>query len=285
MKKRIGYHMSLAGGYKKQLNNASKIGAETIQIFSGNPTAWKPPKLDKDMAEKFKEVQTSNGIWPLIFHTPYLINLASPKPEIFDKSVALLKASLNRAELFDSPYVITHIGSHLGAGKKKGINNICKSLLKLKQDWPKDVKLLLENTVGSGNNIGSTFVEIREIFNQLDDLVLDNVGFCFDTAHAFGAGYDLSTKEGIDRTINELKDCIDLNMLKVIHANDTPEHKGSKKDRHEDLTKGNIGEDGFTYLLNKDEFSEVDSIILETPKRNENSDKENLDCLKKILGR
>ncbi|UMZ75360.1 putative endonuclease 4 [Natranaerofaba carboxydovora] len=277
--------MSLAGGYKKQLNNASKIGAETIQIFSGNPTSWQPPKLDKDIAKKFKEVQRSNSIWPLIFHTPYLINLASPKPDIFDKSVSLLKASLKRAELFDSPYVITHIGSHLGVGKEKGINNICKALLNLKKDWPEDTKLLLENTVGSGNNIGSTFVEIREIFNRVDNLVLDHLGFCFDTAHAFGAGYDLSTTEGVDRTIDELKDNIDLNMLKVIHANDTPEHKGSKKDRHEDLTKGNIGEDGFIYLLNKDEFSEVDSIILETPKRNENPDKENLDCLKKILGR
>ncbi len=282
MKKKLGIHMSLTGGYDKQLKKASDAGAKTVQIFSGNPTAWKPPALDKDMAAKFIKAQKRYNISPLIFHTPYLINLASPKDDIHNKSVELLKASIKKAEIFKAPYVVTHIGSHLGEGVKKGIYNIRKAIEKISHDISDDVMLLLENTVGSGNSMGASFFELKQIFAEVKEAPI-SIGFCFDSAHAFGAGYELSTLKGVRETMKELKENIPLDLIKVVHANDTVEEKGSKKDKHEDITKGKIGEEGFFYFLNSPELSEVEGVILETPKRTENSDKENMERLRRLV--
>ncbi len=277
---RLGFHMPLSGSVNKQLNRASDLGMETVQIFTGNPTSWKPGKIDHKAGNKFSAKQTEVGISPLVFHTPYLINMASPKEDVREKSFILLKNSLEKAKTYNSPYVVTHVGSHVGQGVDRGIKLVCEILEQLMEVWPSGVTLLLENTSGAGATLGRDFSELGRIIADMS--YPDQLGCCFDTAHAWGAGFDISGQKGVDYTLTKLEESLGIEMVKVCHANDTSVEIGSTKDRHDHIGEGNIGESGFSALLNHYKFN-PDSVIMETPEIGTEADRSNLNKLLKVV--
>ncbi|ACB83753.1 deoxyribonuclease IV [Natranaerobius thermophilus] len=279
---RLGFHMPLSGGVGKQLNRASELGMECIQIFSGNPTSWKPGKITPKSRDLFIKKQEELQIKPLVFHTPYLINLASPKNDIREKSIYLLNAALEKAKAYDAPYVVTHIGSHVGEGVEKGIDLVSYSLEKIMEDWPEGVELLLENTSGAGSTLGGSLTELKKIIDKFSGTQV--LGCCFDTAHAWGAGYDISNVKEVETTLELVNEQLGLDLIKVCHANDTNVPLGSTKDRHQHIGEGNITDEGFGALLTHDSFTPK-AVIMETPKNGTDCDQINLQRLKKVVGR
>jgi deoxyribonuclease-4 len=269
---RLGLHLSISGSIDRVFDRAAKKGCNTFQMFSRNPRAWQSRRLTSKEIESFKTKQSRSEMWPIIIHTPYLLNLASPKESVYHKSIKVLQDELQRADKLGVPYVVTHLGSHLGYGKREGLGRIVDAINDAFSTVRNDVVLLLENTAGSKNSTGSSFEDIGHIICGAEER--SRIGVCFDTCHAFAAGYDLVSKGAVEHTLRRFDDIIDLDELKLVHLNDSKGGLGSKIDRHEHIGMGKIGETGFTNIL-KSRLGQL-PLILETPIDHRRSDVENL---------
>ncbi|MHB9037649.1 MAG: deoxyribonuclease IV, partial [Armatimonadota bacterium] len=192
---RLGVHIRIAGGLVKALDRALDLGCETAQLFSGNPNGWARMPLDPNVAAKFRARTAELDIRPIILHTPYLLNLAAPDDEIWQKSKAALADAVERAPMLGADYIVTHIGSHKGSGYETGVTRICEAV-RFALDADPHATIALELGAGAGNSIGSKFEHIADIMNGLPDII-DRVGICIDTAHLWGSGYDISTEAGV----------------------------------------------------------------------------------------
>jgi len=210
---RIGFHISIAGGFKQVVERARQRQCETIQLFSRNPRGWKYKPLDQDDVVIFKQEVRRECISPVFVHMPYLANLASSDTPLFVRSVDSLIEDLKRSEILGARFLIMHIGS--SHDRCKGIKRMAEGINRALSRVKNGVMLLLENTAGSGNELGSEFEHIREIFDTVDDE--ERVGVVFDTAHAFEAGYDLRTRNNVDKTIAEFDRVLSLRKLYLIH--------------------------------------------------------------------
>jgi deoxyribonuclease-4 len=200
---------------------------------------------------------------------PYLPNLSSPKKAIYNKSVKSLVAELDRCAMLGIPYVVTHLGSHLGKGADVGLARLAGGINQALSTSKSNVMLLLENTAGTKNSMGSSFEEIKKILERIEQKNM--VGLCFDTAHAFAAGYDLRSPETINETFRRFDQILGLRLLKVVHLNDSKGDLGSSRDRHEHIGLGFIGDAGFRALFQHEAVREL-PLIMETPideRRNE----------------
>ena len=269
---KIGFHVSIIGRIDEAVDRAVEIGCNTFQLFTRNPRSWKAEELKPDEIRDFIEKVEKYDMQPIFAHMPYLANLASPRPKIYMLSKKTLKTELERCGILKIPYLVTHLGSHLGAGREKGLKRIIQAINEAYDSTNSEVVLLLENTAGMRNSIGSTFEEIKYIIDNLKSP--DLVGVCFDTAHAYAAGYDLRTRRAVEETIHRLDRIIGFERLKLVHLNDSRGGLGSHIDRHEHIGLGNIGEDGFRAIL-KSRLSRL-PLILETPIDERRSDLENL---------
>ena len=269
---KIGFHVSIIGRIDEAVDRAVEIGCNTFQLFTRNPRSWKAEELKPDEIRDFIEKVEKYDMQPIFAHMPYLANLASPRPKIYMLSKKTLKTELERCGILKIPYLVTHLGSHLGAGREKGLKRIIQAINEAYDSTNSEVVLLLENTAGMRNSIGSTFEEIKYIIDNLKSP--DLVGVCFDTAHAYAAGYDLRTRRAVEETIHRLDRIIGFERLKLVHLNDSRGGLGSHIDRHEHIGLGNIGEDGFRAIL-KSRLSRL-PLILETPIDERRSDVENL---------
>jgi len=258
---KLGLHVSISGTLDNAPDNARELGCDTFQMFTRNPRGWKFSRLDKGEVNEFRKKVKEYNLTPVVTHMPYLPNLSSPKKVIYNRSVKSLIAELERSGILGIPYVVTHLGSHLGKGADVGLSNLV-SAINFALGKNDKVMLLLENTAGTKNSMGSTFEEIRRILDKIE--AKKRVGVCFDTAHAFAAGYDIRTRDGIDQTLSRFDSILGLDMLKVIHLNDSKGELGSGRDRHEHLGLGYIGEEGFRALF-KHEAVHTLPFILETP--------------------
>jgi len=258
---KLGLHVSISGTLDSAPDNARDHGCDTFQMFTRNPRGWKFSKLDDHEVNEFRKKVNEYNLAPVVTHMPYLPNLSSPKKAIYNKSVKSLSAELERCAILRIPYVVTHLGSHLGKGADIGLQNLV-SAINFALEKNGDVMLLLENTAGTMNSMGSTFEEIRRIINRID--AKKRVGICFDTAHAFAAGYDIRTPDGIDETFTRFDSILGLERLKVIHLNDSKVELGSGRDRHEHIGLGYIGEEGFRALFRHEAVRNL-PFILETP--------------------
>jgi deoxyribonuclease-4 len=260
----IGAHMSISGGVFNSLLFGDELGCTTIQIFTKNNNQWKAKVLTPEDVKKFFENQKKTNISPVVGHNGYLINLASPKEDIYNQSLESMLVELQRAELLALPYLVMHPGSHLGTGKKEGIKKIAKSINWLHQKTKGyKVKICLETTAGQGSSIGYRFEQLQEIIESVKDN--QRVGVCYDTCHTFAAGYDIRAKKAYEETFNEFDKVIGLSRLKVIHVNDSMKDLGSRVDRHQHIGEGKIGLEGFRLLMNDQRWEEIPK-ILETPK-------------------
>jgi len=281
---KIGCHISIVGGIDNSVKRAEELGCSTMQIFSKNASTWREKILKKDEVENFRGNLKNSNISPVFIHTPYLINLASPSDELYFKSISAFLEEMKRADiLLPDPYLITHPGAHTGAGEEYGIQRIIRALniiLEKSADLGLKTMILLEDTAGSGTHLGYNFYQLKRIAEGANDG--KRIGMCFDTCHAFAAGYDLSHQEGIEQTLEELEKYIGLDKLKVIHLNDSKFPLSSRKDRHMHIGKGYIGLEGFRALVNHKYLKDL-PFILETPKHDEEDDLKNINLVKSLI--
>ena len=219
-------------------------------------------ELSEPAVEKFIEKIKRSGIYPPVDHMPYLPNLASPKEDVYAKSLDALIAELGRCETLKIPYLVTHLGSHLGSGVEKGYQRVADSINTAFETVENDVMLLLENTAATKNSVGGSFEDIKAIMDRVD--IIERVGVCFDTCHAFVAGYEIRTKEDLKSTLEHFDEVVGIEKLKLIHLNDAKADLGSKLDRHEHIGLGYIGEGGFRVILQNPNLKDL-PMILETP--------------------
>ena len=276
---RFGAHVSIAEHLYSAVDRARENSCEAFQIFPGNPRGWKTgPFPDREVAE-FKERRLAAGLGPVAIHLPYLVNLAAKTPRVAEASVLSLKDALAKAIILDAEFLVMHPGSHGGDGTAAGIERLTVGLSEvLKEDFGR-TKLLLENTAGAGHTLGSTMAEIGNIIDAAGGD--ERLGLCFDTCHAFVAGYDLAAEKGLDRTLREIDEDIGLDRLKVVHANDCKGELGSHLDRHQHIGRGRIGLGGFERLVNHPALAHQ-AVIIETPKKAPDDDLKNLAKLRSL---
>ena len=277
---RLGVHVSIAGNIYEAAERAKALGCQTMQIFSRNPRGWKVSPIAKSDINEFKKRRKEAGISPLFVHIPYLINLASPEKELLHKSLEAYIEDIRRADSLGAEFFVTHLGSHKGEGEERGINTFSCALNTVIARTDPKLTILLENTSGAGNWLGGKLENIRDIIDGVKRK--DKVGMCFDTCHAYAAGYDISSKEGLDETIKRLDREIGLDRLFLIHLNDSKGKLGSHLDRHEHIGKGEIGLKGFKMILSHPRLKNV-PLILETPKKDPEWDPINLNVVRKII--
>jgi len=259
----IGCHVSISGSIDKSIDNAVERKCSAFQIFTRNPRGWHAKELTKDDINNFKSKLKASKIdrFATCAHMPYLPNLATPKEDGFEKSVKTLISEVERCAQLEIPYLVTHLGSHLGTGEEAGIKKLVEGLTKAGQT-KNDVMILLENTAGQKNSVGSKFKQLGEIFNKLKPT--KKFGVCFDTCHAFVAGYDLKTEEKVKETFAEFDKYVGIENLKILHLNDARGDIGCNLDRHYHLGLGGIGEKGITAVVKFANKKKI-PIILETP--------------------
>jgi deoxyribonuclease-4 len=277
-KVKVGVHVSIAGSLDLAVDRAKDAGCDVFQQFSRNPRGWGYMPLSDEQCDLYRAKIRTTGLLP-VDHMPYLPNLASPKPEVYEKSVAALAAELGRCKKLGIPYLVTHLGHHLGDGIAGGRARVIKAINTAIEESDSDVMLLLENTAGEKNSVGSTFEHIRGIMDGLSEI--KRIGVCFDTCHAFAAGYELRTQEGIEETLSQFDEQVGLENLRVIHLNDTKGDKGSALDRHEHIGMGFIGEEGFRRILHHKAISSL-PLICETPVDERRDDRGNIAAVRDL---
>jgi deoxyribonuclease-4 len=275
-----GCHVSIAKSIDLAVRRAAERGCTTFQIFTSNPRGWKAREIKEEEAEKFIENIKKSGIYPPIAHMPYLPNPASPKEEVRQKSEEAMIREVLRCRMLKIPYLVTHLGSHLGAGREDAIERFTECIDLATEEAEGEVMLLLENTAGTKNSMGGDIEDIAEIIGRLNDK--SGVGICIDTCHAFAAGYDITTEEGLSSFLELINSEIGPEKLKVIHLNDCKGTLGSHLDRHEHIGLGNIGDDAFRRIVNNPKLRDI-PFILETPVNEERGDAENIAHVKSLF--
>ncbi|MDH3501253.1 MAG: deoxyribonuclease IV [Nitrosopumilus sp.] len=277
----IGCHVSISGSIDKSVDNAVERDCSAFQIFTRNPRGWNAKELVEQDIENFKGKLENSKIdrMAICAHMPYLPNLSTPKKDGFEKSVNTLISEVERCGKLGIPYLVTHLGSHLGTGEEEGIKRLVKGLSKAGQT-KNDVKILLENSAGQKNSVGANFEQLAEIFNQLKPV--KKFGVCFDTCHAFVSGYDLRTDKAVKETFSEFDDSVGIENLKILHLNDAKGEIGCNLDRHYHIGLGNIGEKGLGAVI-KTVNKEKVPIILETPIDDVRDDFENIRIVKGLV--
>lgn len=275
----LGAHVSIAGGVFNAFIQGEALGCTTIQIFTKSSNQWRAKELGKEELEHYHAEQKRTGIKPVIAHDSYLINLASPVEALVTKSREAFLLELQRCEAMKIPYLVTHPGSHTGAGEESGINKIIESinwLHKKTEDF--EAKIALELTAGQGATLGCTFGQIADMIEKSDHP--DRLMVCLDTCHIFAAGYDIRTEDSYRKTIEEFDRIIGLKRLAVVHLNDSKKGLGSRVDRHEHIGRGEIGTKAFELIMKDKRMAKIPK-LLETPKADD-MDRVNLALLRKL---
>ena len=281
----LGAHMSIAGHPHKALLRGKEIGCHVIQIFTRHRIRWSAKKLSKKEIDAFYKTQEETSVVPVAIHNSYLINLASPKSDVRKKSFSTLNEEMKWAEFLKIPYLVMHPGSHMGDGEKIGLRRIAEAINRIHDKFKDNhVQVLLEITAGQGTNIGYRFEHMAEIFELTESR--ERMGICFDTCHAFAAGYDFRSKETYRRLISKFDSIIGLSRLKLFHINDSKNRLGSRVDRHEHPGEGFIGLKAFSLFMNDPNFGDL-PFLLETPKEvnknGVNRDIVNLNILRDLI--
>lgn len=277
----VGMHVSISGSIDKSVDNAMVLGCSAFQIFTRNPRGWNAKPLSNTDITKFKEKLAASKIdrFATVAHMPYLPNLSSPEEDPFVKSTNSLLEEVKRCSKIGIPYLVAHLGSHKGAGDQKGIEKLINAFTKAAAETPDDVVILLENTAGQKNSVGSNFEQLASILLQLKPA--KRFGVCFDTCHAFAAGYDLRDEKATKSTLEQFDKFIGMENLKIVHLNDSKGEIGCNIDRHEHIGLGYIGETGLSYVI-KFANSKKIPIILETPIDNRRDDFGNIKKVKEL---
>jgi deoxyribonuclease-4 len=287
---RIGIHTSIAGDIAGALDIASKLGANALQIFSASPRMW--PRGGTRIADadavRFRARRAELGLGPLVIHDNYLINLASPDRVMRTRSIQAFHDELVRAVSLGADFLVAHPGACMGSEKSEAISEIAQGMRQAARGMKLgDLRILVENTSGMGSAVGARFEEIKAILDETSDLPM---GVCLDTAHTFEAGYEITTEEGLERTIEAVERTVGLDRVYVLHVNDSKTPLGSRVDRHEHIGRGKIGLAAFRRILNHPRLGPGlqglagRAFILETPIDRPGDDRRNVRSLWELVG-
>ena len=270
----IGAHVSISGSIANAITNANERKCSAFQVFTSNPRGWHAKDLTDDDITNYKNNLGQSNIdrFATVAHMPYLPNLSSPEIPVYEKSIHTMIREVERCDKLGIPYLVTHLGSHKGTGEDKGIQRLVGALTEVAKT-KKDVTILLENTAGQKNSVGSDFTQLAEIFSSLKPA--SRFGICIDTCHAFAAGYDLRNEKNVKDVFEKFDREIGLKHIKIIHLNDSKGELGCHLDRHEHIGLGYIGKTGLSQVIKLANKNKI-PIILETPIDERRTDFENI---------
>jgi deoxyribonuclease-4 len=243
----IGAHVSSAGGIDKAIDRAVAIGADSVQVFTQSPRAWRPTNHDPASFERFREKRAEAGIGGVLCHAVYLTNLASPDPVTYERSVATLRNTAEVASAIGGD-VVFHVGSHLGSGLEAGLEHVVPALEQALELCTGETWLLMENSAGAGGTIGRSVEELATIFERVGRH--PRLGVCLDSCHLFVSGVDVTDPAALDACLDELDSSIGLDRLRALHVNDAAAPLGSNRDRHANILEGELGEKLGVFLSN-----------------------------------
>ncbi len=244
----IGAHVSSSGGIHTAIDRAVAIGADSIQIFTQSPRAWRPTNHDPATFERFRERRAEAGIGGVVCHALYLCNLAAPDKAIYAKSIAAMRNTMEVAAAIGADGVVFHVGSHLGSGFEKGLKRVLPAMRKVLELATDETWLLMENSAGAGGTIGRSIEELATIFERLDRH--PRLGICLDSCHLYVSGIDVTDPAAFDACLDEVDASIGLDRLRALHANDSAAPLGSNRDRHANILEGVLGEKLGVFLGN-----------------------------------
>lgn len=275
----IGFHVSLGKSIDSVFDTAQSMGCTTLQMFTRNPRGWKFKDLNESQVKSFREKREKSGFRFVVDHMPYLPNLASPVKQVMKKSRETLIAEVERCEKLGIDYLVLHLGSHMGKGIDVGMKNVAEACnLALKRKGR--TTILLENSAGQKNSVGSRFEELSKLTGMIKS---GRIGICLDTCHLFASGYDISSGRSVEKTMMYFEKIVGIDMLKAVHLNDSRGKLGSNLDRHENIGKGMIGLQGIRAFVRYDKIIKERPIILETPYKDFDTVREDLNTLWSIL--
>ncbi len=264
----LGAHQSIVGGYHRAVEKADKAGCDCVQLFTKNNNQWRAKAITPTEAERFRAALRSRGITHPLAHDSYLINLASPEPALWRRSVEALVEELQRAAALEIPYVVTHPGAYTTGTESAGIRRLVDAVDEVHARTAEiPTECLLETTAGQGTALGWRFEQFAEVLGRVREP--DRLGFCFDTCHVFAAGYPLAPKKAYLATLRQFDRLVGLHRIRAFHLNDSRRELGSRVDRHEHIGRGELGPEPFRLLLADRRFRRV-PMYLETPKGDRN---------------
>ena len=255
----FGVHVSASGSMDLAVDRALELGCDAFQMFTRNPQGWKFGPIKEEVAALFREKLRKSGITVAVSHMPYLPNLATPDPLVFEKSQEALTEEMRRATTLDLSFIVIHLGSHLGKGKQYGQERVASAIVKAFTLTGSKVPVLLENSAGQKNNVGSGFDDLKNILRLVGET--HPVGVCGDTCHLYAAGYDLSSESAVEDTFRRFDDAVGIDRLRLIHLNDSKGGLGCHLDRHENIGKGYIGTAGFKAILHNERVRHLPMIL------------------------
>ena len=273
-------HVHTGRGLDKAVEAIQALQLQVVQIFTGNPSAWRSAPVDSQATALFKRALDGLDVRPAMAHAMYLINLASPNPNFQKKSREALSAELVRAEAYGCQYVVTHVGSHMGDGAQAGIDRVVAALDQVLSTAGGSATCLLETSAGGGAYVGAKFEDLGQILSRLPQHA-SRLGICLDTAHAYASGYDVAGAEGMRKTLEQLTATIPAERIRACHCNDTTVTLGGKADRHVNIGQGNVGLEGFKALLHFEPLAHC-GFVLETPGEEMLEGLENLNTLRAL---
>jgi deoxyribonuclease IV len=277
---RIGIHAPIAGGLQNALLKARELNCDAVQIFSRNPRGWMARPLTTEEVERFRAVRTETEITPVVVHANYLINLAAADATIREKSRASFREEVERGLLLGADYLVVHPGSARGACEQDALRTCAESLKAACDGLDLGAfRILLENTAGQGECIGHRFEHLRELIEACPEL---NLGVCFDTAHAFTAGYDLRDEDGLTATFEALERNVGMQNIRAVHFNDSKAAYNSRVDRHWHIGLGHIGNEALRRVARHTQLAHA-AFLLETPQDETGDDRRNLEALRSFL--
>jgi deoxyribonuclease IV len=276
---RVGVHTSISGSLEQAAERAHKIGCSTFQIFSSSPRMWQARDFRAEEISALTRLRSAYDLAPLVIHTNYLVNLASPDLLLCERSIHAFTQEIRRAEALGAAYLVLHPGSCREGSREQGIRTLAASIREAARNAPlSNTTILVENMCGQGNVLGGTFDELRDILALLDGVRVD---CCVDTAHCFAAGMNIATPEGLAAIIDALSRTVGLDRVPLIHTNDSRSPLGSRRDRHEHIGKGGIGLEGFRRIVNHPALRGK-VFILETPIEAEGDDRRNIRAIRSL---
>jgi deoxyribonuclease IV len=236
----IGAHISSAGGIDNAIDRAVELDAESVQVFTQSPRAWRPTNHDPESFERFREKRAQAGIGGVLCHAVYLVNLATPDPVVYDRSVAALRNTTEVATAIGADGVVFHVGSHLGSGFEAGVEHVVPALEQLLELCTEETWLLMENSAGAGGTIGRSIEELAVLHERLGRH--PRLGICLDSCHLYVSGVDVTDPAALDACLDEVDSAIGLDRLRALHVNDAAAPLGSNRDRHANILEGELGE-------------------------------------------
>jgi deoxyribonuclease-4 len=244
----IGAHLSSAGGIHTAVDRAEAVGAESLQVFTQSPRAWRPTNHDPASFERFRERRAEVGLHGVLCHALYLCNLAAPNDEVYAKSIAALRNTMEVAGAIGADAVVFHVGSHLGSGFEHGLERVLPAMEQVLELSSDETWLLMENSAGAGGTIGRSIDELATIYERLDRH--PRLGICLDSCHLYVSGVDVTDAAALDALLDEVDSSIGLDRLRALHVNDSAAELGSNRDRHANIGEGLLGEELGFFLGN-----------------------------------